>query len=80
MGSITWKHSAVIQKEKLELLAATIREERNQKIQETDYMFRSDYPISTEKLELVKAYCQQLRDITNQSGFPENVIWPEKTW
>lgn len=50
--------------------AATIRVERDRRIAVTDYLLAVDYPISAEKLELVKAYRQALRDIPQQDGFP----------
>ena len=45
-------------------------------------LFRSDWtqspdsPLSAEKKSEWAAYRQQLRDITTQSGYPFNVIWP----
>lgn len=50
----------------------SIRDQRNQKLQETDWRFRSDMNPSQEW----KDYCQALRDITKQAGFPWNVSWP----
>ena len=60
-----------------EQLAESIRSKRNQLIADTDHMLLPDYPITSEQLIAVKAYRQALRDITEQSGFPTNVIWPE---
>ncbi len=51
-----------------------IREIRNQKLSETDYLANSDRTMSDE----MRAYRQSLRDITNQETFPDNVIWPTK--
>ncbi len=50
--------------------AARIREERDRRLARTDYLVAVDYPISSEKLELVKTYRQALRDIPQQEGFP----------
>ena len=50
--------------------AGRIREERDRRIAEADYLLAADYPISAEKLELVKAYRQALRDIPQHEGFP----------
>lgn len=61
-----------------EELAEQVRAERNQKIAETDYLLTPDYPISSAKLEEIKAYRKALRDITAQVGFPQNVVWPVK--
>lgn len=60
-----------------EELARTVRDIRNTKLSETDYLMTSDYPISEENLAEVKVYRQALRDITEQEGFPKDVIWPE---
>jgi beta-xylosidase len=57
-----------------------VRSRRNVLIGKTDYLLRPDYPISAQKLEVVKAYCQALRDITLQPSFAETgeVEWPQK--
>lgn len=59
-------------------LASQIRSNRDATLEATDYLLAADYPISPEDLEEVKTYRQALRDITEQSGFPKNVVWPEK--
>lgn len=61
-----------------EELAKQVREERDRKIQETDYYLMPDYPAEPEQLKLVKAYRQALRDITKQATFPQKVTWPEE--
>lgn len=50
--------------------AARIREERDRRLAATDYLVATDYPLVPEKLEMVKAYRQALRDIPQQDGFP----------
>lgn len=59
-----------------EALARQIRDERNRKIEETDWYMMPDYPADPETLEIVKNYRKALRDITLQSGFPRDVKWP----
>lgn len=59
-----------------EELARQIRDERDHKIEETDWYMMPDYPADPETLEVVKNYRKALRDITLQSGFPRNVEWP----
>ena len=59
-----------------EELARFVRGNRDAKLSETDYLVVPDYPISDENLAEVKAYRQALRDITEQTGFPKDVIWP----
>lgn len=59
-----------------EELAKQVRATRDSLLEKTDYLLMPDYPISEEYLEKVKEYRQQLRDITEQEGFPNNVIFP----
>jgi len=59
-----------------EILEKEVRQERDQLLAETDWIvIRSQElgePIPTEW----QTYRQALRDITEQSGFPDNVEWP----
>lgn len=68
-----WK----IQLEK-EVLSLDVRLERNKLLSDTDHLIQSDYPISDEKKQEIKVYRQALRDIPQQDGFPDNVVWPDK--
>jgi len=52
--------------------AAKVRAERNAKLAETDWRFRSDMAPSQQWID----YCQALRDITAQAGFPWTIDWP----
>jgi hypothetical protein len=52
--------------------AATVRAERNAKLAETDWRFRSDMTPTQQWIN----YCQALRDVTAQPGFPWSVTWP----
>jgi len=52
--------------------AESVRAQRNRLLAETDWRFRSDLTPSQEW----KDYCQALRDITSQAGFPWEVTWP----
>lgn len=52
--------------------AASMRAERSRRLAETDWRFRSDMNPSQAWVE----YCQALRDIPNQPGFPWEVQWP----
>jgi len=51
-----------------------VRSHRNALISETDWTACSDVTMPTEMV----AYRQALRDVTNQEGFPFNIVWPEK--
>lgn len=59
-----------------EELARQVRNERDRKLEETDWYMMPDYPADPETLEIVKNYRKALRDITLQSGFPRDVKWP----
>lgn len=52
--------------------AKSVRQSRDDKLSATDWRFRSDMTPS----QAWKDYCQALRDIPSQSGFPWEVIWP----
>jgi hypothetical protein len=56
--------------------AAAIRAERDALLAVTDWTQLPDVPEATR--EAYAVYRQALRDIPQQSGFPENVIWPLK--
>ena len=68
-----WK----IQLEK-EVLSLDVRLERNRLLSDTDHLIQEDYPISDEKRQKIKVYRQALRDIPQQDGFPDNIVWPDK--
>lgn len=55
-------------------VANTVRADRNQRLADTDWRFRSDMTPS----QAWKDYCQALRDVPAQAGFPHNVTWPTK--
>ena len=55
-------------------VAANVRDSRNRLLAETDWRFRSDMTPS----QAWKDYCQALRDVPAQAGFPHNVTWPNK--
>lgn len=52
--------------------ASNVRSQRNNKLAETDWRFRSDMNPSQEWVD----YCQALRDVTSQAGFPWEITWP----
>jgi len=58
----------------------TIKNIRKNEISQTDYLFIYDYPIeetiSNQMFEDIKKYRKELRDITKQEGYPDNIIWP----
>ena len=51
-----------------------VRAERDQLIAATDWWATSDRTMTAEQT----AYRQALRDVPTQSGFPDNVTWPQE--
>lgn len=58
--------------------AERIRAERDALLHETDYLVMPDYPLSSEEKAQVVAYRTALRDLPEQAGFPENVVFPNE--
>jgi hypothetical protein len=54
--------------------AAQVREERNSKLTDTDWMASSDLTMSSEWAY----YRASLRDVPSQAGFPNTITWPTK--
>jgi len=52
--------------------SAEVRAARDAKLSETDWRFRSDMTPS----QTWKDYCQALRNVPQQPGFPDSVTWP----
>lgn len=65
---ITWQDI------KDEIQMIKIRNERNKRLAETDYLALSDQTLSPE----MEAYRQALRDITDDYTHTSSVVWPEK--
>lgn len=57
--------------------ADEVRAQRDKLLAETDWTQVLDAPISAESREAFRVYRQALRDITEQAGFPADVVWPE---
>lgn len=58
----------------IEELEATVRAIRNSLLAESDWTQLPDVPQSIK--DLWTPYRQALRDITEQTGFPTDVVWP----
>lgn len=52
--------------------AKSVRQTRNAKLAETDWRYRRDQTTTPEW----DAYCQALRDVPTQAGFPWTIVWP----
>jgi hypothetical protein len=55
--------------------ATSVREDRNKRLAETDWTQLTDAPVATEAWA---TYRNNLRNVTEQSGFPWEVTWPNK--
>ena len=55
-----------------------VRNERDNKLAETDWIVTKYTELSEQIPQEWKDYRQQLRDVTAQSEFPYNVTWPTK--
>jgi hypothetical protein len=52
--------------------AKSVRTSRDERLAETDWRYRRDQTTTSEW----DAYCQALRDVPAQEGFPWTIIWP----
>ena len=80
--SCTWNESAYQEwlaqhPDPAEALAAEVREQRDQLLKDSDWTQMPDSPLSESEKEAWKEYRQELRDVPQQEGFPENVTWPD---
>ena len=62
----------------LEIESQIVKDKRNVLLQQSDWTQITNNPLSSEVQQQWATYRQQLRDITNQSGYPNSVIWPTK--
>ena len=67
--------SVLLQKEyEFSSLSDSVRQERNLRLAATDFYMLPDAPPTPVG---VAEYRQALRDITEQEGFPFEIVWPE---
>lgn len=59
-----------------QLKAFEVKQTRNTMLFGSDWTQLPNNPLTTEQQAAWATYRQELRDITNQSGYPFNVIWP----
>lgn len=69
-----WWQSWTSRNKTSEEKAADIRSERDRLLEETDHYALSDVTMSQDMAD----YRQALRDIPQQEGFPNNIVWPTK--
>ena len=58
------------------VVPTNVRRQRNQRLAETDWSQMADTPQAIR--DKYAAYRQALRDVPQQAGFPNNVVWPTK--
>ena len=73
--SVRFKTSEELAQE-YETKAAQVRQERNAKLAASDWTQGKDIPDSVSAPWAT--YRQELRDLTEQEGFPFNVVWPQE--
>ena len=59
-------------------LAQQARARRNALLAESDWTQLFDAPLNDKQLSDWRRYRRELRQITEQSNFPETIIWPQK--
>ncbi|QTI81500.1 phage tail assembly chaperone (plasmid) [Roseomonas marmotae] len=59
-----------------EQLAELVRTKRNALLTACDWTSLPDAPLTEEQRAAWRAYRQALRDVTDQPGFPADVVWP----
>ena len=74
-GAVTTaaQHEAAYKAAKDAEQAKSVREQRNQKLKDSDWTQVADAPVDK---AVWATYRQELRDITSQAGFPWDVTWP----
>lgn len=63
--------------EDIPMTAEEARTKRDKLLADTDWTQVLDAPIDAATREAYRVYRQALRDIPEQEGFPETIIWPE---
>lgn len=58
--------------------AELLWEKAKAELRNTDWLMLPDAPITLEKKIAWKEYRKNLRNIRDQKGFPDNVIWPSE--
>ena len=62
----------------VEQLWKNIRQERDRRLAEVDWIFSTDYHIPDQLRDEWTRYRQALRDLPSLTEDPENPVWPEK--
>jgi hypothetical protein len=62
--------------EKKAFVSRVVREERSQRLKDSDWAIMLDSPLTNEEKQKFIVYRQELRDVPLQPEFPWNVTWP----
>lgn len=76
--TMNWTATPRTEEEKAAILSAIqdrVRADRNGRLAKSDWTQLTDAPVNS---ALWATYRQALRDVTSQSGFPWEVVWPEQ--
>lgn len=60
-----------------ESLSKSIRALRDLELTKSDWTVLPDTGFTEKQIEIFKKYRQELRDVPQQQGFPNNIIWPK---
>lgn len=52
------------------------RKVRNSRLSSCDWTMLADAPLTVPQKEAWQSYRQSLRDVPDQVGFPQNIVWP----
>ena len=77
-GAVVLRSDAERQSYQDEVLARSIRGQRDTLLAQSDYVILPDAPYSSETQSAYRTYRQELRDLPSQAGFPNHVTWPAK--
>ena len=55
-----------------------VRAERSTRLAASDWTQAADAPLTGNEKSRWREYRQALRDIPDQEGFPDSVVWPEE--
>ena len=64
--------------ERTDQKASDVRAQRNNLLAQSDWTQLGDAPLDSHTKLLWAQYREELRDVTQQTGFPWNVVWPTK--
>ena len=76
MSFINIKTPEQVEAERIEKASSVARSKRNSLIQEVEYIMAPDYPMADKTAYI--DYRQLLRDVPQQAGFPDSIVWPTK--